>query len=395
MLFASLHLAMLTVRRHLLRSTLSVLSIVIGIASVVTLVTLGGAATSNVQEHIESLGGNAMFISVVQNEKTGAWPRPFRMADVDAVRQQVAGIEAVSGQVSYAVTAVHDGTNWSTTLTGTGDDYFRAVHQAFATGRSFTPEEEAAGKTVCILGEHVRESLFGVANPVGSLIRVNGVACPVIGLLAERGQGGGADDTIMLPTRAVQRRFLGSHDIHWMVALADRSFAAGSVKRSLEEMLRERRHKAVGDEDVSITSMRQIAEAADQSMQTLNAFVAALAAISLVVGGIGIMNIMIVSVTERTREIGIRLAIGALSREVRLQFLAEAVILCMYGGLVGVLVAWVLTQLLAIPLKVDATFDPVANAQALGFCGMMGIVCGYLPASRAAALDPIEALRHE
>ena len=395
MLVASLHLATLTLRRHLLRSTLTVLSIVIGIASVITLVTLGEAAARKVQEQIASFGADAMFIGTVQNATTGAWPRPFRIADVDAVRRQVAGIEAVSGQVSYAVTAVNNGANWSTNLTGTGDDYFRAVHQTFAGGRSFTPDEEAAGKTVCILGEHVRKPLFGDADPVGSTIRINGVACPVIGLLAERGQAGGADDTIMLPARAVQRRFLGGHDIHWMVAVGDRRFAAGSVKSALEDMLRERRHKAIGDEDVSITSMRQIADAADQSMRTLTALVAAIAAISLVVGGIGIMSIMVVSVTERTREIGIRLAIGALAREVRLQFLAEAVILCLYGGVLGMLVALALTQLLAIPLKVDATFDPVINAQGLGFCIVMGIVCGYLPASRAAALDPIEALRHE
>ncbi len=395
MLVASLHLATLTVRRHLLRSTLTVLSIVIGIASVVTLVTLGKAATRSVQEQIESVGADAMFIGVVQNATTGAWPRPFRMADVDAVRQQVAGIEAVSGQVSYAVTAVHDGANWSTTLTGTSNDYFRAVHQEVASGRSFLPAEEAGGKTVCILGEHVRKPLFGDADPVGSMIRINGIACPVIGLLAERGQAGGADDTIMLPARAVQRRFLGSHDIYWMVALGDRRFAAGSVKRALEGMLRERRRRALGDEDFSVTSMRQIADAADQSMRTLTALVAAIAAISLIVGGIGIMNIMIVSVTERTREIGVRLAIGALSREVRLQFLAEAVVLCLYGGVLGMLVAHILTQLLAIPLEVDATFDPVINAQSLGFCVVMGIACGYLPASRAAALDPIEAMRHE
>ena len=262
MLVASLHLATLTVRRHLLRSTLTVLSIVIGIASVVTLVTLGEAATKKVQEQIASFGADAMFIGVVQNATTGAWPRPFRMADVDAVRRQVAGIEAVSGQVSYAVTAVHDGANWTTSLTGTGNDYFQAVHQALASGRFFTPDEEAAGKTVCILGEHVRKPLFGDADPVGSMIRINGIACPVIGLLAERGQAGGADDTVMLPARAVQRRFLGSQDIHWMVAMADPSFAAGSVKHDVEEMLRERRHKAIGDEDVSITSMRQIADAA-------------------------------------------------------------------------------------------------------------------------------------
>ena len=394
MLVASLHLATLTVRRHWLRSTLTVLSIVICIAAVVTLVTLGKAAARRVQEQIESVGADAMFIGVVQNPTTGAWPRPFRMADVDAVRRQVAGIEAVSGQVSYAVTAVHDGANWSTSLTGTGNDYFHAVHQAFASGRPFTPEEEAAGKTVCILGEQVRQPLFGDIDPVGLTIRINGVACTVIGLLAERGQAG-ADDTIMLPARAVQRRFLGSHDIYWMVAVADRRFAAGSVKRALEEMLRERRHKSIGDEDVSITSMRQIADTADKSMRTLTMFVSAIAAISLVVGGIGIMNIMIVSVTERTREIGIRLAIGALSREVRMQFLAEAVILCLYGGVLGVLVALALTQLLAIPLKVDAVFDPLVNAQGLGFCVVMGVVCGYLPASRAAALDPIEALRYE
>lgn len=390
-----MNLAMITLRRHLLRSTLTVLSIVIGTASTVTLVTLGNAATRSVRDQMNRVGADVMYIGVTQDELTGAWARPFRAGDVDAVRREVAGIRAVAGQVSFAATAIHAGANWSTTLTGTSGDYFEAVHQELAAGRTFTAEEEAGGKIVCIVGAQVGKGLFGDDDPVGSVIRANGVACPVIGLLAERGPSGGADDTIMLPTRAVQRRFLGSHDVHWMVASADAGFDAALVKQSLEELLRQRRHRAPGDEDVRITSMRQIADAADEGMRTMTALVAAIAAISLVVGGIGILNIMVVSVTERTREIGIRLAIGALAREVRLQFLTEAVALCLYGGVLGVLVALALTRLLAGPMNLQPAFEPLVNLAALGVCVVMGIACGYLPASRAAALDPIEALRHE
>jgi len=266
-------------------------------------------------------------------------------------------------------------------------------------GRVFTAGEEAAGKAVCIIGETVRKNLFANVDPLGRELRVGKITCPVIGVLKERGQGGPGsdqDDTVLMPARAVQRQLIGTTNIYWIVIGVNPAYDNNAVSADLSRLMRERRHIAPGqDDDFRLIDMKQISDTVSGTLRVMTGLVAAIASISLIVGGIGIVNIMLVSVTERTREIGIRLAIGALAREVRLQFLTEAVVLCSLGGAIGIGLAFGLSMLLTGMMAVDFVFSPLINLGSLLFSSFLGIVFGYVPAQRAAALNPIDALRHE
>ncbi|WP_374323958.1 ABC transporter permease [Azonexus sp.] len=402
MLLNALLLALREIRRNLLRSFLTVLGIVIGVAAVITMVTLGNGATRMVAEQISSLGSNLLMVMPGQRLGPGrdsAGAPKFRIADIEAIRQQIGGLQAVAPTVGSAVTLVAGTRNWSSTVNGTSNDYFIAGNWKLASGRRFADDEESAGKAVCIIGQTVRKELFGNASPLGNSIRVKSFDCEVIGLLAAKGQGGmgqDQDDTVLLPLRTAQRRLTGSLDIGGiMVSLKDGSDSKAAIGQ-LRSLLRERRKLAENaDDNFNVMDTKQIAEALSGTIGTMTALLGAVAAVSLLVGGIGIMNIMLVSVTERTREIGIRLAIGALEKEVLLQFLIEAVALSAFGGLLGIGLAFVacfgLTALMGMPFL----FSPTINLTAFGFSAAIGVLFGYMPARRAARLDPIEALRHE
>lgn len=402
MLLNALLLALREIRRNLLRSFLTVLGIVIGVAAVITMVTLGNGATRMVAEQISSLGSNLLMVMPGQRLGPGrdsAGAPKFRIADIEAIRQQVGGLQAVAPTVGSAVTLVAGTRNWSSTVNGTSNDYFIAGNWKLASGRRFADDEESAGKAVCIIGQTVRKELFGNASPLGNSIRVKSFDCEVIGLLAAKGQGGmgqDQDDTVLLPLRTAQRRLTGSLDIGGiLVSLKDGSDSKVAIAQ-LRSLLRERRKLAENaDDNFNVMDTKQIAETLSGTIGTMTALLGAVAAVSLLVGGIGIMNIMLVSVTERTREIGIRLAIGALEKEVLLQFLIEAVALSAFGGLLGIALAFVaclgLTALMGMPFL----FSPAINLTAFGFSAAIGVLFGYMPARRAARLDPIEALRHE
>ena len=401
MLGASLLLALREIRRHLLRSILTVLGIVIGVAAVITMVTVGNGVTASVRTQIASLGANTlMVVTNAQARQAGGGPPPnFTREDVDAIRAQIGGIDRVAGQVNASVTATADGINWQTSVIGTTADGISIQAMTLTAGRVFTAEEEAAGKGVCIIGETVRKNLYANVDPIGRQLRVGKVTCPVIGTLKERGQGGPGsdqDDTVLMPARAVQRQIIGTTNIYWIVIGVNAAYDNNAVSADLTRLMRERRHLAIGQEDdFRLIDMKQIADTVSGTLKVMTGLVAAIASISLIVGGIGIVNIMLVSVTERTREIGIRLAIGALAREVRLQFLTEAVVLCSLGGAIGIGLAFALSMLLTKIMSVDFVFDPLINLGSLLFSSFLGIVFGYVPAQRAAALNPIDALRHE
>ena len=401
MLGASLLLAFREIRRHLLRSILTVLGIVIGVAAVVTMVTVGNAVTASVRTQIASLGANTLIAvpNAGPRQAGSSAPHPFTQEDVDAIRSQIGGIAAVSGQVNSSVTATAEGINWQTNVNGTTDDGMRIQAMTVTSGRMFTPDEEQSGKSVCIIGETVRKSLFADVDPIGRELRVGKLSCPIVGALKERGQGGmgnDQDDVVLMPLRTVQRQILGTTDIHWIVIGVDPAYDNNAVTADLNGLLRERRHVAPGQpDDFRVIDMKQISDTVSGTLRMMTALVAAIASISLIVGGIGIVNIMLVSVTERTREIGIRLAIGALAREVRLQFLTEAVVLCSLGGLIGILLSFGLSLFLTRLMKVDFAFDPLINVGSLLFSSFLGILFGYVPAQRAAGLNPIDALRHE
>jgi putative ABC transport system permease protein len=397
----TLVLALRSIRRHLLRSFLTTLGIVIGVGAVVTMVTLGKATTSAVQASISALGTNVLQVRPGQGfGRGGGGPRPpdFKPEDVTAIANQVAGVTAVAPQASSTATAIYEGANWSTTINGTTSAFLTVQPWPLTAGRYWTPTEEEAGKAVCLIGNTVRQNLFRSGDAVGARMRLGNISCDVIGTLSTRGQGGfgDQDDVVVMPIKAVQRRFTGSRDIRLMLVGVDQAYSTQTVQAGITDLLRERRTITGGKEDdFNIFDTKQISDTLTGTTTLLTRIVAAVAGISLVVGGIGIMNIMLVSVTERTREIGIRLAIGAVAREVLLQFLVEAVALSCLGGIIGLALAQLVILALVPLMQVPWTFDPQINIVAFAISAVIGVVFGYFPARRAAALNPIDALRHE
>jgi len=400
MLWNTVLLALRAIRRNLLRSFLTVLGIVIGVAAVITMVTLGNGATKSVSDQIASMGSNLLVVMPGQRFGPGSDGAPaFRTSDVEAIRNQVGAARLVAPIVSKSVTAVYQSRNWSTVVSGTNDDYFEAGNWEIAAGRSFSDAEERAGKAVCVIGETVRNKLFGGQIPVGSEIRIKQFACEVIGLLKSKGQsamGSDQDDVVIMPLRTVQRRLSGSQDVNRMMVSVAAGASIDAVKEQITLLMRERRSiDESEDDDFRVMDTRQITQTLTSTTKILTTLLAAVAAVSLLVGGIGIMNIMLVSVTERTREIGTRLAIGALEREVLLQFLIEAVVLSSLGGLVGIALATVASIGLADLMNVPYLFNPGINVLSFIFSAAIGVIFGYFPARRAAGLNPIDALRHE
>jgi putative ABC transport system permease protein len=398
MLGTSILLALREIRRHILRSILTTLGIIIGVAAVVTMVTLGNGVTASVQEEISSLGASNFIVFPVRTGRGTI--RPFDEADVRAVEQQIAGVTIAAGNVASSATAFYNGQDWDTRVQGVNNAFLEAQSISVEEGRPFSQDEEQAGKNVCLLGLKVREAIFVPGtSPVGARMRLGDVSCMVIGVIEERGQGGGGaddDDAVYMPIKTVQRRFKGNDRLDYFVLKYDPDYAPSAIQDSLVDLLRERRLlQAAEPNDFNVIDTAQVNQALGAATGALTAMVAVIASISLLVGGIGIMNIMLVSVTERTREIGIRLAIGALAREVRLQFLTEAVVLCALGGLVGIALAFVASIGLASMIDVPFVFDPMINIVSFVFAAGMGIVFGYYPARRASQLDPIDALRHE
>jgi len=394
---ATLLLALREIRRHIMRSVLTTLGIIIGIAGVVTMVTLGNGVSQSVEDQINSFGANAFFIFPAQID--GQQPKPMEEDDVTAIREQIAGVKSVAGQVQRPVTAFHNGQNWASNVEGGSNAYIQARSIELEEGRQFTAAEEQSGANVCIIGPTVYEQIFvsGV-SPLGEEMRINSVSCRVIGLYKTRAAGGDqdADNMILMPIKNIQRRFAGNNDVGFIIVTYDSAYDSGAMQNSLVDLMRERRLVPDGeDPDFELVDTAQANEAISTVIGLMTAMVAAIAGIALVVGGIGIMNIMLVSVTERTREIGIRLAIGALAKEVRLQFLTEAVVLCLFGGLLGVLLALVLSYLLSGVMDVPWVFSPMTAVIAFAFCALLGVTFGYYPARRASKLDPIDALRHE
>ena len=397
----TLLLAIREIRRNLLRSFLTILGIVIGVSAVITMVTLGRGATQAVQAQIASLGTNLLQIRPGQRMGPGggSGAPAFREADLDAIATQIAGVAAVAPEARSSVTVVAGARNWSTSVTGTTNAWLRTGNWTLSAGRAFEDTELRAGSAVCLIGATLQRELFAGTDPLGQTLRIKQFSCSVVGVLAAKGQaamGMDQDDTVVVPLRTLQRRVTGSLNIGTLLVSLEDGADSRAVQASLRQLLRERRKLGASDDDnFNILDTQQLAQTMSGTTQLMTSLLGAVAAVSLLVGGIGIMNIMLVSVTERTREIGVRLAIGALEHEVLLQFLIEAVVLSSFGGLVGIALATAssigLSSLLAMPYA----FQPGINGLAFVFSAAIGVVFGYVPARRAARLDPIEALRHE
>ena len=406
MLLNTLFIALRSIRRNLLRSFLTILGIVIGVAAVITMVTLGNGATQAVQTKIASLGSNLLMVRPGQRQGPGGAGGgsvpSFKEADAEAIMTQIGGVAAVAPEGRSSVTVIANGRNWATTVTGSNNAWFQTGNWTLAAGRQFTNDEQVSGAAVCVIGETVRRELYGGAagsQGLGEQLRIKQFSCTVIGILASKGQAGmgnDQDDTVLVPLHTLQRRVTGNRIVATLlVAMQDEADSA-PIKAALTQLLRERRKLGDGDDDnFNVLDTQQLAEALSGTTQVMTALLGAVAAVSLLVGGIGIMNIMLVSVTERTREIGLRLAIGALEREVLLQFLIEAVVLSALGGLIGIVLATAASIGLAQLMQVPYVFQPGINLLSFVFSAGIGVLFGYFPARRAARMDPIEALRHE
>jgi putative ABC transport system permease protein len=401
MIWNSIILALQAIRRNILRSFLTILGIVIGVAAVITMVTLGNGATQSIANRIASLGSNLLMVMPRREFRPGAstTAQPFDIHDVEAIQDQISSLKAVAPMVESSVTVVYGANNWSTSVTGSTNDYFTASNWTIVAGRSFSDAELLSGKSVCVIGDTIHRELFAGKDPIGALLRVKNFSAEIIGLLKSKGQGGmgrDQDDLIVMPLRTVQRRISGDQKINMMMLSVKDGVLSDDVVNELKLLLRERRRITAGKEDdFEVMDTREIAQTLSGTTKTLTGLLGAVAAVSLLVGGIGIMNIMLVSVTERTREIGIRLAVGALENEVLMQFMVEAITLASVGGLVGIASATVLSMILARMMQVPYAFNLGINILSFFFSAAIGILFGFMPARRAAKLDPIVALRHE
>lgn len=405
MFWNALLLAIREIRRNLMRASLTVLGIVIGVAAVITMVTLGNGATEMITAQVSSLGSNLVIVRPGQRMTPGqsaGWAPAFKEDDVGAILEGINGVRAVAPVASRSSTVNYLTESVFTPVTGTSPAYQEVGNWKLAEGRFFYDSEQRAGRAVCVLGQTVKKSLFSNTSPLGEKIRFRGISCEVIGVLHPKGQsamGQDQDDTIVMPLKAFQRRVAGRRsrqDVGTLMISVRDDVRTEKVVKDVTALMRERRSLAPNESDnFSVFDTKQIADTLSSTTKILTALLGAVAAVSLLVGGIGIMNIMLVSVTERTREIGTRLAIGALENEVLLQFLVEAVALSSFGGLLGIILALLASAILTSAMGLPLVLDLQIVLLSFGVSAGIGVLFGFVPARRAAQLDPIEALRHE
>lgn len=402
MFLSTFLLALRSIQRNLLRSFLTILGIVIGVSAVITMVTLGNGATLAVQNQISSLGTNLLMVRPGQRISFGGGgggSHTFKEADAAAIAAQIGGIQTVAPESRVNATVVANGRNWTTNVTGSDNQWFSTSNWTLASGRLFEDAELTAGSAVCVIGETVRRHLFDSRDALGEALRIKQFSCIVVGILVSKGQaamGNDQDDIVVVPLHTLQRRVTGNLRVSTLLVSMKEGSDSASVKTGVTQILRERRKLAKDDDDdFNVLDTKQLADTLSGTTKVMTTLLSAVAAVSLLVGGIGIMNIMLVSVTERTREIGIRLAIGAMEREVLLQFLIEAVVLSSLGGIVGIILATAASVVLSSLMQIPFLFNPSITLASFFFSAAIGVVFGYFPARRAAQLDPIEALRHE
>ena len=408
--FGLLRIAVKAFARHRLRALLTALGIIIGVGAFITMVALGRGASAKVSEQIASMGTNMLVVfggfSSVGGARggNGSSGNALNDGDVDAVRKSCDAVKYIAPMVGTQAQVVWAGANWSTSITGTTAEYLSIRSWALERGVFFGQRDVDAANKVCVLGQTVVDQLFGADDPVGQTVRVRTINCQVIGVLARKGQnqmGQDQDDTVLMPLNTVRRKLFnaGGAAAQALSRILLSAISAADTKRAaaqVQELLRQRHRTQEGDpDDPMVRDLTEFAEVAQQTTRTMTLLLAGIAAVSLVVGGIGIMNIMLVSVTERTREIGIRMAVGAKGHHVLLQFLFEAMVLTIAGGLVGMALGTGAAKMLSRLMEWPTQLGVQSYAIGFTFSTLVGIIFGFYPAWRASRLDPIEALRYE
>jgi putative ABC transport system permease protein len=399
-----IRIALDAIRRNKLRSALTMLGIVIGVAAVIATVGVGQGAQQAVQEQIASMGSNLLYVQAGSLTSGGMHlgagaTQTLVTDDVTAILREVPLAQAAAPGAATNAQVVFGNQNWSTTVTGTSPDYFNIRAWPVALGSAFSSDDVRTESNVAVLGETVRQNLFGSANPVGQTIRIGNLPFTVTGVLIAKGQsgmGGDQDDAVFVPITTLQKKVTGQPWLRYIVVSAISQQASDAAQQQIAALLHDRHHIAPGQpDDFTVRNLADVAQLADQSSRIMTLLLASIASVSLLVGGIGIMNIMLVSVTERTREIGIRVAIGATEGDVQRQFLLEAIVLSVIGGAIGILLGGSASVAISNLLHWTVSVSGLAVFAAVVFSTGVGIVFGYYPACKAARLDPIEALRFE
>ena len=406
---AAVRIALRALRVNRLRSALTMLGIIIGVAAVIAMVAVGSGATARIQEQIQAIGSNLIMVSpgsVTSNGiRLGAGAGvTLSEDDAKAIAAECPAVAAVAPTVRGNAQVMNGSSNWATSIQGTTPDYLTIREQSVAQGNSFTTDDVNSGAKVALLGQTVAQNLFGDSDPVGQSIRIKNVPFTVDGVLSPKGQsptGQDQDDLILIPISTAKRQVVGGNQanaraVGSIMVQAVNAAAMDEAQREMESLLRQRHRIQPGqDEDFTVRNLSEVFAAQESSARVMSILLGAIASVSLIVGGIGIMNIMLVSVTERTREIGLRLAIGAKTHDILSQFLVEAVTLSILGGVLGIAIGIGASMLISYFAQWSTLVSPTAIALAFAFSGLVGVFFGYYPARKAALLDPIDALRYE
>ena len=397
-------IALRALRRNKMRSMLTALGIIIGVASVVAMVAVGNGAQARITSQVSALGQNLLMVFAGSKKSGGVnsglgSASAITLEDASAIQREVPDVAAVSPEVSVTAQAIANGRNWSTTVVGESQDYLKIRDWKLAAGSMFNQSDIRSAAKIAVIGSKTANELFGPLNPVGQSVRIKNIPFTIVGLLESKGAGmGGAnqDDRILIPYTTAMKRLTGDRYLRSVNVQIRSSDRMDIAQQQITSLLRQR-HRLTSDQsdDFNIFNQKEIADTVNSISKIITLLLGSIAGISLVVGGIGIMNIMLVSVTERTREIGIRIAVGAQPGDIRLQFLIEAVTLSLLGGLIGVLCGVGASHLVGMFADFKAVVSSGSIILAFGVSSVIGIFFGFYPAHKAAALDPIVALRYE
>jgi macrolide transport system ATP-binding/permease protein len=403
-LTANIRIAMKAIRANKLRSSLTMLGVIIGVAAVIAMVAIGEGTKIKIAEQMERLGSNRLTVQSGSFSRSGRRAgsetvTTLSVADAKAIAAEVPGVRAVAPRVRGSAQVVYGNKNWLPVYNGTTAEYLDIMNWKLALGRNFTAEDFALSRKVCILGKTVVQELFGAQYPIGQIVRIKHLPFEVVGVLRELGTSSGGndlDDVVIIPLETAQKKLLGINHIQRIELSAVSRQATYRIEKDIAALMR-KRHKITGakPDDFRIRNRTEVVEAANEATQTLSYLLIGIASVALVVGGIGIMNIMLVSVTERTREIGVRMAVGARRRDIRRQFLTEAMVLSLFGGVLGILVGIGASYALSYFGGWETLVSMGAILLACGVSAAIGIFFGFHPAKQAAKLNPIEALRYE